>query len=112
MLTPLHQRRVNAGSTTGSLRRVVVALLVASGALYSGGVEYPPAAQIVRGDVAIVLDDWARVPLSSTTPNTYPPPIDYREALSRVSVMRFEPGNTTVFVGRTFVGDLNRSLAI
>lgn len=112
MLTPLHQRRVNAGSTTGSLRKVVVALLVASGALYSGGVEYPPAAQIVRGDVAIVLDDWARVPLSSTTPNTYPPPIDYREALSRVSVMRFEPGNTTVFVGRTFVGDLNRSLAI
>jgi hypothetical protein len=89
-----------------------MALLVASVTVSSGGVQYPPVAQIVRGDLAVVVEDWARVPLSSTTPNTYPPSIDYQEALSRVSVMRFEPGNTPAFVNRVFVGDLNRSLAI
>jgi subtilase family serine protease len=89
-----------------------MAFLVTSAVLSSGGVQYPPAPEIVRGDVAVVLENWARVPLSSTTPSRYPPPINYRDALSRVSVMRFEPGGMPVGATRMFVGDLNRSLAI
>lgn len=80
--------------------------------LYAGGIDYPPASEISRGDVTVALADWARAPLSSTTPSAYPPPIDYRESLSRVGVMRFEPVDTSIAAGRAFVADLNRTLAI
>lgn len=90
----------------------VSALVVASVALFSGGVSYPPESQVTRGDIAVVLTDWALVPLSSTTRDTYPPPINYREALSRVSVMRFEPAKFPGAPDRAFVADLNRSLSI
>ena len=69
-----------------------MAFVVVSVALSSEGVDYPPSFQILRGGVAVILDDWARVPMSSTTPDTYPPPVNYREKLSRASVTRFEPG--------------------
>jgi subtilase family serine protease len=89
-----------------------VLLFLYSVAVGSTGHVYPSGPTIARGDVAVVLENWATVPLSSTTPDAYPPAIDFRESLSRVSVMRFEPGSRPEFATRAFVGDLNRALAI
>src|SRR5687767_12331097 len=80
--------------------------------LQTSGSPYPPTFQITRDNIGIVLQDYVRVPLSSTTPGTYPPPIDFTNQLNRVSLMRFEPGSSPQFAARTFVSDLNRSLYI
>jgi hypothetical protein len=98
------------------VRRVsrLSALLViaATIVLQTAGSIYPTGSQVPREDLAIVLQDYARVPLSSRTDGAYPPSIDYSDQLSRVSVLRYEPGTAGQFANRVFVADLNRNLYI
>src|SRR6185295_20286125 len=69
--------------------------------------QYPPAPQIAKDGTAIVLQDYASLPLSSVTTGTYPPPINFRGQLGRVNFLRSEPTNAPQWSSRFFVNDLN-----
>jgi len=87
---------------------IVLLLLTAPGAT-SG--EYPTSPQIPKSTLSLVLEDAIAMPLSSRTTTTYPPAINYAGQLSRINVLRSEPGRTGA-EARLFVCDLNRSLFI
>ena len=69
-------------------------------------------AQISKDGTAVVAQDYARVPLSSATIGTYPPPIDFSDQLGRVNRLRSEPPNAPNSSSRFFVNDQNRNLYI
>lgn len=62
---------------------------------------YPSAPQVPGGDLAVRLDDYAALPPGGLTGR-----------LSRVTAMRFEPGELPQFAARTFVADLRQYLSI
>ena len=68
--------------------------------------------QITKDGTAVVLQDYARVPLSSTTTGNYPPPIDFSNQLGRANHLRSEPPNAPNSSSRFFVNDQNRNLYI
>ena len=74
--------------------------------------QYPASFQIYKDGTAVSLQDYASLPLSSRTPSTYPPPINYSDELGRVNFLRSEPTNAPLSAARFFVNDLNRSLYI
>jgi len=74
--------------------------------------QYPPTPQIAKDGTAIVLQDYASLPLSSVTTGTYPPPINFRGQLGRVNFLRSEPTNAPQWSSRFFVNDLNAHLYI
>jgi hypothetical protein len=69
--------------------------------------QYPSAPQISRGGTAILLEDYASLPLSSVTKDSYPPPIDFQDQLGRANSLRSEPGNAPGSSSRFFVIDEN-----
>ncbi len=74
--------------------------------------QYPASHQIAKDGTAIVLEDYASLPLSSRTTGAYPPPINYANQLGRVNFLRAEPTNAPLAATRLFVCDLNRNLYI
>lgn len=74
--------------------------------------EYPTNSQIAKGDIAIVVEDVAEVPLSSRTTTTYPPLINYGNQLTRINFLRCEPLRLEDAPQRFFLCDLNRELYI
>ena len=74
--------------------------------------QYPAAPQIFRDGTAVVLEEYASLPLSSVTTGTYPPPINFSYQLGRVNFLRSEPPNAPLASSRLFVNDLNRNLYI
>ena len=73
---------------------------------------YPSGPQITKDGTAIVLQDYASLPISSLTVSNYPPATNYGGQLSRVNFMRQEPANAPLASNRFFVADNNRNLYI
>src|SRR5271169_1434331 len=74
--------------------------------------QYPAGPQISKDGTAVVLEEYASLPLSSITTGTYPPPIDFSSQLGRVNFLRSEPATAPLSSSRLFVNDLNRNLYI
>jgi len=74
--------------------------------------QYPSGPQITKDGTAVLLQDYASLPLSSRTTGTYPPEIDFADLLVRVNFLRSEPANIAESSQRMFVNDLNRNLYI
>ena len=74
--------------------------------------QYPSGPQITKDGTAVLLQDYASLPLSSRTTGGYPPPIDFAGQLGRVNFLRSEPANAPQSSSRFFVNDLNRNLYI
>src|SRR5436309_8732786 len=74
--------------------------------------QYPSGPQITKDGTAVLLQDYASLPLSSRTTGSYPPPINYAGQLGRVNFLRSEPATTPQSSSRFFVNDLNRNLYI
>jgi hypothetical protein len=74
---------------------------------------YPANAQVMKDGTAILIEDYAEPPLSSTLgERPYPVPTDYHGQLSRINSMRSEPLNAPLASTRFFVTDMNSTLYI
>ncbi len=69
--------------------------------------QYPSAPQITKDGTALLLQDYASVPLSSLTKDSYPAPIDYHDELARVNTLHSEPAAAPRSSSRFFVNDAN-----
>ena len=87
-------------------------LIISTAGTRTGSADYPSAPQISHDGTAVVLQDYASLPLSSRTMGSYPPPIDFAGQLGRVNFMRSEPVSAPQSALRFFVNDLNRTLYI
>jgi len=74
--------------------------------------QYPAGPQITKDGTAVLLENYASLPLSSRTRDRYPPPIDYGNQLGRVNFLRSETADAPLSSSRYFVNDLNRNLYI
>jgi hypothetical protein len=75
--------------------------------------QYPSAPKVFKDGTAILVEDYANVPLSSQlNDHPYPPPIDYHGQLGRVVSLRSEPANAPLSSTRLFVCDMNGNLYI
>jgi hypothetical protein len=74
--------------------------------------QYPSGPQITKDGTAVLLQDYASLPLSSRTTGSYPSPINLAGQLGRVNFLRSEPANTPQSSSRFFVNDMNRNLYI
>jgi hypothetical protein len=76
--------------------------------------EYPSGPQITKDETAILLQDYASLPLSGSRKETasYPPPIDYSSQLGRATSLHSEPANASMADKRFFVVDQNGILYI
>jgi hypothetical protein len=75
----------------------IAATLLLSGLLLQAqSSSYPATPQVLNGDIAVRIDDYA----------TMPPPPNLTGRLSRVTAMRFEPGDAPQFASRAFVADM------
>src|SRR5262245_33524924 len=72
--------------------------------------QYPTTPQVTTDGTAVLLQDYANLPLSSRTGASYPPPIDFAGQLGRVNLLRSEPASAPQSSSRFFVNDLNRNL--
>jgi hypothetical protein len=65
---------------------------------------YPPAPQIKKDGTAVLLEDFASLPVSSLRLNgPYPAPIDYRGQLGKANVLVSEPADARRATDRFFV---------
>jgi hypothetical protein len=69
--------------------------------------QYPSAPQVTKDGTALLLQDYASLPLSSLTKDAYPAPIDYSDELSRVNTLHSEPADAPRSSSRFFVNDAN-----
>ena len=74
--------------------------------------QYPSSPQITKDGTAVLIEDYASLPLSSVTTDTYPPVIDFHGQLGRVNSLRSEPANAPRSSSRFFVNDVNGVLYI
>jgi hypothetical protein len=74
--------------------------------------QYPSAPQITKDGTAVLLEDYASLPLSSVTTDAYPPVIDFHGQLGRVNSLRSEPPSAPQSSSRFFVNDVNGILYI
>ena len=93
---------------------LLICILISSTSPSVRGQQYPPP-PIVKDGTAILLQNYATVPLSTKTPNNfdysfYPPPIDMSDQLCRMNFLRSEPSNAPLASTRYWVCDLNRYL--
>jgi hypothetical protein len=82
--------------------------------LSSGQIPYPSTFQITKGGAAVVLEDYATVPLSGRggSITSFGPNVDLANQLARPTFIRSEPTNAPLGNSRFFVTDLNRNLYI
>ncbi|MGH9199285.1 MAG: hypothetical protein ACRD1T_26595, partial [Acidimicrobiia bacterium] len=74
--------------------------------------QYPAAPEVTKDGTAVVLEDYASLPLSSRTTGVYPPPLNFADQLGRVNFLRSEPANAPQSSSRFFAPDNNRNLYI
>lgn len=76
--------------------------------------QYPATSQISKDGTAVLLEDYANLPLSGmfVVEGTYPPPIDFHDELGRVNSLRSEPASAPLSASRFFVNDLSGTLYI
>ena len=98
---------------TGRIRRGLSGLLASLLVLLPvASAQYPSAPQITKDGTAVLIEEYASLPLSSITTDTYPPPIDFHGQLGRANSLRSEPANAPRSSSRFFVNDLNGILYI
>jgi hypothetical protein len=81
--------------------------LGAIAAVRDAAAQYPSTFQIAKDGTAVVLQDYASLPLSSRSAS-----INFTNQLGRVNFLRSEPANAAQSAARFFVNDLNRNLYI
>ncbi len=69
--------------------------------------QYPSAPQVTKDGTALLLQDYASLPLSSLTKDSYPAPVDYHDELARVNTLHSEPADAPRSSSRFFVNDAN-----
>jgi len=78
--------------------------------------QYPAGPQVAKDGTAVLLENYARAPLSSRTLTgvAYSPtnPIIFSDQLARINFLRAEPTNAPGFGSRYFICDQNRNLYI
>jgi Glucose / Sorbosone dehydrogenase len=75
--------------------------------------QYPSSSHINKTNgIAILLEDYASVPISTPLVGTYPSPINYHGQLGRVNSLRSEPANAPKSASRFFVIDASAILYI
>jgi hypothetical protein len=76
--------------------------------------EYPPSPQITKDGTAILVQDYASLPLSTSRKEAapYPPPVDHSVQLGRATSFRSEPDGAPLAKKRFFVVDQNGILYI
>lgn len=82
--------------------------------LSSGQIPYPATFQITNGGAAIILEDYAQLPLSGRNGSitSFGPNVNLADQLARPTHIRSEPTNAPLADSRFFVTDLNRNLYI
>ncbi len=106
----MHKFRIDFVRQNGSPGLVLRGLLLVS--LTVGARTALAQPRITKDGTAVVLQDYARVPLSSTTTGKYPPAIDFSNQLGRANRLRSEPPSAPNSSSRFFVNDQNRNLYI
>jgi hypothetical protein len=93
-------------------RRFIIAVLFCC--VSAVRAQYPASPQVAKDGTAVLLENYARAPLSSRTLTTYSPtnPIIFSDQLARINFLRPEPTNAPGFGTRYFVCDQNRNLYI
>jgi hypothetical protein len=76
----------------------------------AGWAQYPSAPQIIKDGTAVLLEDYASLPLSSPHAQTDPPAIDFQDQLGRANSLCSEPANAPQSSSRFFVLDENATL--
>src|SRR5690349_13377586 len=83
---------------------LLLAAIVLSTGLARADVTYPNGPQIAKDGTAVVIEDYAKLPISS---RTLPPfgeqTNDLRDQLARVNFLRCEPTNAPLAASRFFV---------
>ena len=75
--------------------------------------QYPSRSQVSKDGTAIMLEDYANPPLSSTTHGgMLPGPIDFKGQLGRVTSLRSEPADAPLAASRFFVDDQSSTIYI
>jgi Glucose / Sorbosone dehydrogenase len=76
--------------------------------------EYPPSPQIAKDGTAVVVQDYASLPISTARKEAapYPPPVDYTVQLGRPTSFHSEPDGAPLAKKRFFVVDQNGILYI
>jgi glucose/sorbosone dehydrogenase len=88
----------------------LAALSMSAGLLFA---QYPSRSQISKDGAAVMLEDYATLPLSSPTHGgATSRTIDYKAQLGRVTSLRSEPANAPLANSRFFVDDQSSALYI
>jgi hypothetical protein len=76
--------------------------------------EYPSGVQITKDETAVLVQDYASLPVSASRKEagSYPPPIDYSTQLARATSLHSEPASASLADKRFFVVDQNGILYI
>jgi hypothetical protein len=76
--------------------------------------EYPHGPQITKDGTAVLVEDYASLPISTARKEAapYPPPIDYSVQLGRATSFHSEPDDAPLAKKRFFVADQNGVLYI
>ncbi len=79
-----------------------------------GQISYPTTFQITKGGAAVVLEDYAQLPLSGRggSVTSFGANVNLADQLARPTFIRSEPTNASLASTRFFVTDLNRNLYI
>jgi hypothetical protein len=108
-----------AGYSVGRLRPISsLTLLLGVAGLIALGVRaeivYPSTFEITNGGLAVILEDYATLPVSGRTGSItdYGPHENYGDQLARQTFLRSEPADAALAETRFFVTDLNRNLYI
>src|SRR5580698_9215259 len=83
-----------------------ILLWIAVGAVESAvAQEYPSGVQITKDETAVLVQDYASLPVSASRKETasYPPPSDYSTQLGRVTALHSEPATASLADKRFFV---------
>jgi hypothetical protein len=80
----------------------------------SPGIPYPATFQVTKGGAAVVLEDYATLPLSGRggSITSFDANVNPADQLARPTFLRSEPTNAPLGNSRFFVTDLNRNLYI
>lgn len=93
---------------------LVLSLLCGIPLLATGQIPYPATFQVTKGGAAVILEDYAQLPLSGRngSVSNYGANVNLADQLARPTFIRSEPTNAPLASSRFFVTDLNRNLYI
>lgn len=94
--------------------RLLLGVALIAPMLAPAQISYPSTFQIVRGGAAVIIEDYAALPLSGrggSVSNFNPAPV-LSDQLARVTFVRAEPTNAPLSNQRFFVVDMNRNLYV